>query len=269
MGPAAHSWTICVLSLNLLPLCREDARKGRCAGGDHAHPQALLLPGCHRASVLGTITAQLSFLLSILLLNMMHDATDRFMRDTICCATVRSGSLFSTTRCMIIGQRSVGIPYFGCFGPGRRLLTIGGGLASWVSSCASKCCTLRYNVPDRDKEEVENWRQRIRHPSVPVRSFQFAPQQVSCLDNGFDLSISSFPLLCLSPDSRMLYPSIADSTASIPPLNLLFHQHGPCLQGRERSRTPTQPPLSKRHSLPNSTSAPLFFLINHFSKCLF
>jgi hypothetical protein len=40
------------------------------------------------------------------------------------CATARSGSLFSTTRCMISGQSSVGIPYLGCFGPGRRLLTI-------------------------------------------------------------------------------------------------------------------------------------------------
>ena len=32
-----------------------------------------------------TVAAQLRFLLSTLLLDMTHDATDRFMRDSICC----------------------------------------------------------------------------------------------------------------------------------------------------------------------------------------
>src|SRR5690348_6014872 len=49
----------------------------------------------------------------------------------------------------------------------------------------------------------------------------------------------------------------------------LFHSREPCRQVRERSRAPTQPPSSKRHSLPSSTFAPLFSLINRFSKCLF
>ena len=56
-----------------------DARKGRCAGGDHPHPQALLLPGRYRASVVGKVTAHLRFVLYTLLLDMKHDATDRFM----------------------------------------------------------------------------------------------------------------------------------------------------------------------------------------------
>ena len=118
------------------------------------------------------------------------------------------------------------------------------------------------------KEEVKNWRKRIRHPSVPFDSIQLAPQQVSYVDNGFDLSITSFPLMCLSPDGSRLCPSIAESTPSVPPfaLNLPLRE---AQLVRERSHAPTQPPLSKRHSLPNSTSAPLFFLINHFSKCLF
>src|SRR5437763_12966136 len=72
----------------------------------------------------------------------------------------------------------------------------------------------------RDKEEVENWRQRTRHPSVPSDSFQLAPKQVSCVDNGFDLSITSFPLMCLSPDSSRLCPSIAESTSSVLPFAL-------------------------------------------------
>jgi hypothetical protein len=36
------------------------------------------------ASVVGIVTAQLRILLPTLLLDMKHDATDRFMRDTIC-----------------------------------------------------------------------------------------------------------------------------------------------------------------------------------------
>jgi len=90
--------TICVLSLHLLTLRREDARKGRGAGGDHAHPQALLLPGRHRASVGGKVPVELRFWLPTLLLDMKHDATDRFMRDTIrCCyGTERFLQLYHT-----------------------------------------------------------------------------------------------------------------------------------------------------------------------------
>jgi hypothetical protein len=80
---SSAQWTICVLSLLLPTLRREDARKGRGAGGDHAHRQALVRPGRHRASVGGKVPVALPFLLSTLLLDMKHDATDRFMRDTI------------------------------------------------------------------------------------------------------------------------------------------------------------------------------------------
>jgi hypothetical protein len=76
---SSAQWTICVPSLQLLPLCRERARKGRCADGNHANPQALSLPGHHCASVVGTVPVQLSLLLSTLLLGMKHDETDRFM----------------------------------------------------------------------------------------------------------------------------------------------------------------------------------------------
>ena len=44
---------------------------------------ALLLPGYHRSSVVGTVPEPLRFLLSTLLMPMKKDATDRFMRDTI------------------------------------------------------------------------------------------------------------------------------------------------------------------------------------------
>jgi len=56
----------------------------RCADGNNTHPQALLLPGRYRASIGGTVTAQLRFLLSTPLLDMKHDAANCFMRDSIC-----------------------------------------------------------------------------------------------------------------------------------------------------------------------------------------
>ncbi len=84
-GTGSAQWAICVPSLDLQTRRREDARNGRCAGGDHTHPQALMLPGRHRVSVVEKVTVQLSFFLDRLLLDMKHDATDRFMRDTIRC----------------------------------------------------------------------------------------------------------------------------------------------------------------------------------------
>jgi len=78
----------------------------------------------------------------------------RMMRRIVSCetpyasATMRSGSFRSTTRCTTVGQCSAGMPYFGCFGPGRRCL-IRGGLLLWKSSSsARRCCTLRYSFPD-------------------------------------------------------------------------------------------------------------------------
>ena len=60
----------------------------------------------------------------------------------------------------------------------------------------------------------------IEHPSVPLDSFQLAPQQVSCVGNGFDLSMTSFPLMCLSPDGSRLCPSNAESIPSVPSFSL-------------------------------------------------
>jgi hypothetical protein len=61
--------------------CKE---RSMCRWGPHASA-ALLLPGRHRASVGGTVPVELRFLLSTLLMHMKKKATDRFMRDTICC----------------------------------------------------------------------------------------------------------------------------------------------------------------------------------------
>jgi hypothetical protein len=59
-------------------------------------------------------------------------------------------------------------------------------------------------------------RSRVRIPSVPLSCFQPRRQQAPCMDRGFDRSIISFPLPCLSPDASRLCPQIADSTASVP-----------------------------------------------------
>src|SRR5258705_437856 len=65
---------------------REDVGKSLWAGGDQMQLQALLQPGRHRASVVvGTVPVPLRVLLSTLLMSMKQNATDRFMRDTICC----------------------------------------------------------------------------------------------------------------------------------------------------------------------------------------
>ena len=79
---SSAQWTICVPSLHLQTHCREEARKGRWVCVHHTHPQALLLPGRHRASLGGTGPAPLRFLPSIRLLDMKQEATDGFVRDT-------------------------------------------------------------------------------------------------------------------------------------------------------------------------------------------
>jgi hypothetical protein len=127
-------WTVCVPSRPLQTLRREYERKGRCAGRDHAHLQALVLPGYHSASVEGTVTAQLRFLLSRLFLDMKHDATDRFMRDTklLCNRTKWFVVLHHTMHDHLPVFR--GNSVVRVFSPGRRLPTSGGGLVSCASS---------------------------------------------------------------------------------------------------------------------------------------
>ena len=70
-------------SLHRETQCREGASRSLGVDGHHVQLQALLLPGRHRASVVGIETAQLRILLSTLLGDMKQNATDRFVRDTI------------------------------------------------------------------------------------------------------------------------------------------------------------------------------------------
>ena len=90
---SSAQWTSCVLPRT----CRQYAgkRQGKVAVqvATHAHVQALLLPGCHRASVVGKVPVPLRFLLSTLLMRMKKNATDRFMRDTIRCCYSAQGFL--------------------------------------------------------------------------------------------------------------------------------------------------------------------------------
>jgi hypothetical protein len=99
--------------------------------------------------------------------------------------------------------------------------------------------------------------QIIGRPSVPSYSFQPAPQQVSCVDNEFDLLIASFPLLCLSSDGSRLCPSITEPTTSIPPfftrsftLENLADKVGSALALKHSIPHPKDPLLPARHSHP-------------------
>ena len=104
-------------------------------------------------------------------------------------ATVRRGSFCSTTCCMISGQCSVGRPYVGCFGPGRRLLTIGGGLTSYAPSWASTSWTLRYSVPAGARK-----RYKIGDSVVETRRFRSVPRaDPGCPSRPGSVSCSSHP----------------------------------------------------------------------------
>ena len=154
---SSAQWTISVVSLHLQTLGREDARKGRWAGGDHAHLQALLLPERHRASVGGTGPVQLSFLLSTRLLDMKHDATDRFMRDTIL--------LCNRTKWFVVLQHAMHDHWpvfsrntvFRLFRPWSPFAHNWreAGVMGFIMS--EQSLNLEIQFASRGKEEVENW----------------------------------------------------------------------------------------------------------------
>ena len=149
--------TIGVPSLHLLTLRREEARKGRWAGGDHAHPQALLPSGHHRASVGGTGPVPLRFLPSTRLLHMKHKATDGFLRDPIrgCHGTERFFLLHHAMK----DHRPVGRGNAICrvfwswspFATHRRRV----GLMGFIVS--EQVLHLEIQFPRRGQEEAKNW----------------------------------------------------------------------------------------------------------------
>ncbi len=149
--------TICVLCLHLLTLHKEDARKGRCAGGDHAHLQVLLLPGRYRASVAGTVPVQLRFLLSTLLLDMKHDAADRFMRNTIgCCHGTERFLLLHHTmndHRPVFSRNTV----FGVFWPWSPFANNRRRADVMCFVVSEQVLYLEIQSASRNKEEVENW----------------------------------------------------------------------------------------------------------------
>jgi len=130
---SSAQWSICVPSLRRVCRCREEARKGRWAGGEQVHPQALLPSGHHRASVGGTGPAPLRFLPSTLLLHVKHEVTDRFRRDPIllCNRTKWFGVLHHT----MDNHRPAfsGKTVFGLFWPWTPFANHRRGLASGVS----------------------------------------------------------------------------------------------------------------------------------------
>jgi hypothetical protein len=114
---------------------------------------------------------QLHILLSTLLLDMKHDATDRFMRDSIdCCYGAERFFLLHHTlhdgRPQVSWNTVVRMfrPWSSALEK-RRVPPL-----NEFISC-QKVVHLQIQFPRRGKEEVKNWRKRIRHPSVPSQAY--------------------------------------------------------------------------------------------------
>lgn len=130
--------------------------------------QALLLPGYHRAFVVGTVLGPLRFLLSTLLIYMKKKATNRFMRDTIrSCYGAQGFLLLHHT---MHNQRPMfsGNTIFGMFWPWSAFANNRRGADVMCFVVSEHVLDLEIQRAGRGKEEVENWRQRSRNPSVPL-----------------------------------------------------------------------------------------------------
>ena len=156
-GTSSAQRTISVVSLHLQALHREEARKGRWAGGNHAHPQALLLPERHRASVGGIGPVPLRFLPSTRLLGMKHEATDRFMGDPRdCCNSTERFVLLhhpmNDHRLVFDGKTVFGVfwPWSPFANPRRRI-----GVRGFTMS--EHLLHLERQFPRRGKQEGKNW----------------------------------------------------------------------------------------------------------------
>ena len=118
--------------------------------------QVLLLPGCHRISVVGKVPGPLRFLLSTLLIP-MKKATDRFMRDSIgCCYGAQGFLLLHHT---MKDQRPVfsGNTIFGMFWPWSPFANYRRGAGVMCFVVSEHVLDLEIQCARRGKEEVENW----------------------------------------------------------------------------------------------------------------
>jgi len=154
---SSAQWTICLPTLHLQTRRREEARKGRGAGGDHAHPQALLPSGHHRASVGGTGPVPLRFWPSTLLLHMKHEATDRFRRDPIL--------LCNRTKWFVVLHHAMndhrpgfsGKTVFRMFWPWAPFATYRRRADIMCFVVSEQVLNLEIQVARRNKEEGKNW----------------------------------------------------------------------------------------------------------------
>jgi hypothetical protein len=129
------------------------------------------------------VTTQLGFLLSTLLQDMTYDAADRFMRDVICgCYGAQRFFLLHHTlhdgRPQVSWNTIVRMfrPWSSALEK-RRVPT----LNEFISR--QKVLHLEIQFSRRGKEEGENWRQSIRHPSVPVLPPQVRSRLISCISH--------------------------------------------------------------------------------------
>src|SRR5947209_6891783 len=105
--------------------------------------------------------------MSTLLLDMKQHATDRFMRDAKCCCNGTERFLLLHHTMYYCWPKFSGNTIVRIFRPWSLMLEKRrvGSLKYMIF--LQKVLHLEIKFPSRGKEEVENWRQRTRHPSVP------------------------------------------------------------------------------------------------------
>jgi hypothetical protein len=127
-----------------------------CKGGN-THPQAFLLPGSHLFTFIGKVTVQLSFLLDMLLLDLLNNATDGFMRDTIRCCYGAEGflQLHHTMNDLrpALSRKTV----FGVFWPWSPFANHRRRFGAMCFTVSEHVLYLEIQGASRSKEEGENW----------------------------------------------------------------------------------------------------------------
>jgi hypothetical protein len=113
----------------------------------------------------------LRFLLNMLFGSSTDEATDRFMRNTVCCC--HGAQRFLLLYHAMHDHRPVfsGNTVLRMFWPWSPFANNWRRAGVMCIVVSEQVLHLEIKIPRRSKEEVENWRQRSRNPSVPVLLF--------------------------------------------------------------------------------------------------
>ena len=163
-----------------------------------------------------TVRAQRRSLLSMLFLNMKHDATDRFMRDSI-------GGCYSTERFFLLHHT---LHYGRPQSSGNTVVRMFWSWSSVLEKRRVASCPVVHPQPadaapfDTVSQTGQGrGRKLVTENSTPVGSGRFLSSRSPASPTRWS-RIQPFdhhsPLVCLSPDASRLCPSIAELTLSVP-----------------------------------------------------